>query len=115
MSKPFTLADLGPNAVVISHTQALDGATYRRLRDEASRRGVPFQIVSDAQYHEALGTEPPGAAEPVIDQDGCVTASDGTRTLVIARADVESRGGHRRYLEAKQRAKELNVEVRIAE
>jgi hypothetical protein len=101
----------GARRVVATVQQLQDLRTYQRLKSEATSLGVELEIIGESEYATLHGTKPEAPAKP--DEDGCIVDANGARILVISQSDVESRGGHRKYLAAKTKASELGVELQI--
>jgi hypothetical protein len=94
--------------VVARREELRDSRVYQRLKDEAARRGVEIEILSDEEFAEALGQPAPEAPKP--DDNGIVTDAKGNRFLAIpeSRARIFSQ-----YCAAREQAKELGVGLTI--
>ena len=109
--RPFSIADLDRRDVVITQPQIReDFRAYEALKNEAERRGVPLQIVSDEQFNEMVGNDPqPVPKRPRTEQDGTI-AIDGHPVLPIRESDARN---FQAYLAAKDKAAALGVPLEI--
>jgi hypothetical protein len=108
---PLTLSNLGSRDVVISRSQIrASSRDYERLKAEAERRGVPLRIVSDAEFDEMVGTDPPPVPKPPSPETDGTIELDGRRVLPIRQSDARD---FPQYTAAKAKAEELGVSLEI--
>lgn len=103
----YSSNDFGLGGRVVARASELrDNRTYRKLKAESERRGVPLEILTDSEFAAATGQ--PAPEIPTPDENGIVADSDGVRYLAIRESDARD---HRKYIAARERAKELGVDL----
>jgi hypothetical protein len=102
--------NLRNNRAVISESDSRDFQFYSRLREEAIRRGIPLEVVSDAEYAEIAH---PSSPEPTMaDADGVVTDANGDRVFYVLYSDVAS---HDDYVRLRAQAQSLSAELQLVD